>query len=118
MVGEQTQEGICKAAARAPAGFSLLVRRLCSFCFLVPGAAWLKMLPGSRYSQVRCAGMRLEAVFHMGKELILSAGCSTVGVGNGIVEGLLSHSEPGVLMASTPGPREHTQAITHRNTRL
>lgn len=118
MVGEQTQEGICKAAARAPAGFSLLVLRLRSFCFLVPGAAWLKMLPGSWQSQVRCAGMRLEAVFHVGKELILSARCSTVGVGNGIVDSLLSHDEPGVLIESLSGPREDTQAITNRNTRL
>lgn len=41
-----------------------------------------------------------------------------MGVGNGIVDDLLSHGEPGALIESTPGPREDTPAITNRNTRL
>lgn len=88
MVGEQTQEGMCKEAAQAPARVLLLVLRLCFFCFVVPGAAWLKMLPGSMQSQVHCTSLRLEAMstWLMGKGLILSAWCSTVGVGNGIID--------------------------------
>ena len=80
---------MCKEAARAPARVLLLVLMLYFFsCFLVPGAAWLKMLPGSMQSHVHCASLRLGAtsMWLMGKGLVLSSPCSTVGVGNDIID--------------------------------
>lgn len=108
MVGEQTQEGICKEAARAPVRVLLLVLRLVFFFFLLSGArcCLVEDATGLRAEPSALCEPEIrnhDYVVHGGKGSFLLHGAPLWVWEMVSLIYLLSHSKHGVLMDSVLG---------------